>query len=152
MRAGKYEKSFDNHRAALVSREPRAPRAADKRKSFAIKTLDLIHRRQTARGAHVSRAARRSNAPRNCARRTKSAYFVRGSLGNATTGKMPKMLHFVAFCCIALHGGHTSMETRVRKEELSLGVFTSCVHLACRHWGGNIYSLFSPEAGGLLQK
>jgi len=37
--------------------------------------------------------------------REQTAYFVRGSLGCNTPGKMPKMLHFVAFCCMALHAG-----------------------------------------------
>jgi hypothetical protein len=36
----KYEKSFDNRCAALVSRERRALRAGDERKSFSFKTLE----------------------------------------------------------------------------------------------------------------
>jgi len=54
----KNEKTFDNRCAALVSREPRAPRAGDERKSFAFKTLESTSRPERARGAHVSRAAR----------------------------------------------------------------------------------------------
>jgi len=61
--ASEYEKSLDNRRAALVSRERRAPRAGHERKSFVLRTLESTNCMQTARGAHVSRAARGSNAP-----------------------------------------------------------------------------------------
>ena len=63
MDVSEYEKSFDNRCAALVSREPRSPRAADERKSFGIKELESIARTQSARGAQVSRAARGHNVP-----------------------------------------------------------------------------------------
>jgi len=63
MDAGKNEKSFDNRCAALVSRERRAPRAANERKSFVLRTLGPTSRPRTARGAHVSRAARGLERP-----------------------------------------------------------------------------------------
>jgi len=92
MDASKNEKSFDNRCAALVSRGRGAPRAKIGRKSFAFNALGPTRARRTARGAQVSRAARGSNAPRNGARRAKSAYFVRGSLGNAKWYWMEKYM------------------------------------------------------------
>jgi len=92
MDASKNENSFDNRRAALVSRKGRAPRARAGRKSLIFNALGLTRARRTARGAQVSRAARGSNAPRNGARRAKSAYFVRGSLGNAKWYWMEKCM------------------------------------------------------------
>jgi hypothetical protein len=58
MDAYEYEKPFDNRRAARVSRDGRAPRAAAGRKSCASKELESMDARQNARGAQVSRAAR----------------------------------------------------------------------------------------------
>jgi len=58
MDPGKYEKSIDNRCAALVSREPRAPRARPNCKSCTIKSLPLMSLLIRARGAQVSRAAR----------------------------------------------------------------------------------------------
>jgi len=58
MDPSKYEKSVDNRCAALVSREPRAPRARQNRKSCTINRLPLISFLTRARGAQVSRAAR----------------------------------------------------------------------------------------------
>ena len=58
MGRGKYEKSFDNCCAALVSRERRAPRAERHRKSCMVNELRLMSPLTTARGAQVSRAAR----------------------------------------------------------------------------------------------
>jgi hypothetical protein len=58
MDASKYEKSFDNRSAALVSRERRAPRATDECKSFEFNALEATSSMRTARGAQVSRAAR----------------------------------------------------------------------------------------------
>ena len=58
MDANKYEKSFDNRSAALVSRERRAPRAQAERKSLEFHALESTNIAQTARGAQVSRAAR----------------------------------------------------------------------------------------------
>jgi len=58
----KYEKSLDNRCAALVSREDRAPRAGEDRKSFMANELRLMSLLSKARGAQVSRAARESNA------------------------------------------------------------------------------------------
>ena len=57
----KYENSLDNRRAALVSREARAPRAAGQCKSCSIMALKWTDSGQRARGAQVSRAARESN-------------------------------------------------------------------------------------------
>ena len=128
--ASKNEKSFDNRCAALVSRERRAPRAGGERKSFALKCLEWTDCPQAARGAQVSRAARRviGNLPRgasqpltSCAALQATCPAQRRGLSRATSrdpsavlrtgatsAKMPKMLHFVAFCCITLHGGNVS--------------------------------------------
>jgi len=54
----KYEKSFDNHCAALVSRKRRAPRAGQDRKPWLANELRLMSLLIMARGAQVSRAAR----------------------------------------------------------------------------------------------
>ena len=54
----KYEKSLDNRCAALVSRERRAPRVGQDRKSRMVNGLRLMSLLSRARGAHVSRAAR----------------------------------------------------------------------------------------------
>ena len=62
MKVYEFEKSLDNRCAALVSRERRAPRAVDERKSFVYQRLGSTHSTQTARGAQVSRAARDPNA------------------------------------------------------------------------------------------
>ncbi len=58
MDARKYEKSFDNRCAALVSRERRAPRAGQDRKRCMANDLLLFSLLIMARGAQVSRAAR----------------------------------------------------------------------------------------------
>jgi hypothetical protein len=58
MDAHEYEKTFDNRRAALVSREGRAPRAGAGYKSCINMELESMDARQNARGAQVSRAAR----------------------------------------------------------------------------------------------
>jgi len=58
MDASKNENSFDNRRAALVSRGRGAPRAKIGRKSFAFNALGLTRARRTARGAQVARRAR----------------------------------------------------------------------------------------------
>ena len=63
MSGNKYEKTLDNWSAALVSRESRAPRAEQDRKPCRAKELRMISLLIIARGAHVSRAARGSNAP-----------------------------------------------------------------------------------------
>ena len=60
--ASKYEKSFDNCCAALVSREGRAPRAGQDCKPLRVNGLRLMSLLIMARGAHVSRAARGLNA------------------------------------------------------------------------------------------
>ena len=63
MDPSKYENSLDNWSAALVSREPRAPRAGQDRKPCMVKKLRLMSLLTRARDAHVSRAARDLNAP-----------------------------------------------------------------------------------------
>ena len=65
MDASKYEKSFDNRCAALVSREGSAPRAAQNCKPCMHNRLRLISPLRRARGAQVSRAARGSNRGRD---------------------------------------------------------------------------------------
>jgi len=60
MDASKNEKSFDNRCAALVSRKGRAPRARQDYKPCMGNELRLMSLLTRARGAHVSRAARRS--------------------------------------------------------------------------------------------
>ena len=59
----KNEKSLDNRCAALVSREPRAPRAGQDGKPCMANGLRLMSLLSRARGAQVSRAARGSYAP-----------------------------------------------------------------------------------------
>ena len=59
MDKSEYEKPFDNRCAALVSREPRAPRAGHHRKPLMGNALRLMSLLSMARGAQVSRAARR---------------------------------------------------------------------------------------------
>jgi len=66
MDESKFEKSFDNRCAALVSRERRAPRARRDRKSCIDNRLRLMSPLSRARGAQVSRAARGSNGGRDC--------------------------------------------------------------------------------------
>ena len=63
---GKFEKSIDNRCAALVSREPRAPRARQNCKPCMVNTLRLMSPLTRARGAQVSRAAREPNGGRDC--------------------------------------------------------------------------------------
>jgi len=63
MNAGKYEKSFDNRCAALVSREGSAPRAGQNCKPCMHNRLRLISHLRMARGAQVSRAARGPDVP-----------------------------------------------------------------------------------------
>ena len=65
MDVGTYEKSFDNRCAALVSRDGRAPRAGQNRKTCRVNGLRLISLLSMARGAQVSRAARGSNRGRD---------------------------------------------------------------------------------------
>jgi len=64
MDASKNENSFDNRRAALVSRGRGAPRAKIGRKSFAFNALGLTRARRTARGAQVARRARFKRYPK----------------------------------------------------------------------------------------
>jgi len=63
MNKRRYEKSLDNRCAALVSREPRAPRAGEDRKPFTVNELRLMSPLTVARGAQVSRAAREHPMP-----------------------------------------------------------------------------------------
>jgi len=62
MDADKYENSFDNRCAALVSRAGGAPRAGQNRKPCMVNGLRLMSLLIRARGAQVSRAARESDA------------------------------------------------------------------------------------------
>jgi len=63
MNARKYEKSFDNRCAALVSREGSASREGQNCKPCMDNRLRLISPLRMARGAQVSRAAREPDAP-----------------------------------------------------------------------------------------
>ncbi len=63
MHVYRYEKHLDNRCAALVSRGPRAPRAAQDCKPCMVNELRLMSPLIMARGAQVSRAARLSNTP-----------------------------------------------------------------------------------------
>jgi len=131
MNAHEYEKSLDNRRAALVSRERCAPRARRDYNRCEVNRLRLISLLIMGRGAQVSRAAREPNAPISrpaCSELVEPAHRAllpfaasrerrppewdaqrnpsTAPLGaSATSSKMPKMLRFVAFCCIALHAG-----------------------------------------------
>ncbi len=104
-----YEKSLDKRCAALVSREPRAPRAGQNCKSHKVNGLRLMSLLTRARAAQMSRADPGSNTPL-------AARFIGRFLPFATSQERrpPEsggriMQHRqnaknVAFCCILLHG------------------------------------------------
>jgi|GEM_PF-5022506 len=122
-----YEKSLDNRRAAMVSRERCAPRARQDCNPCELNELRLISLLIMGRGAQVSRAAREPNAPISrpaCSELVEPAHRAllpfagsrerrppewdaqRNPLDGAPRGKCNILQNAenVAFCCILLHG------------------------------------------------
>lgn len=103
MDADKYEKSLDNHSAAPVSREPRAPRAGLDRKPCIGNGLRLVSLLRKGRGAQVSRAARPANVTQ-CHRCDIAAPIRKLMLSSHLSLNCGRMsLHFLQMCDILRH-------------------------------------------------